>query len=1216
MSSETTRSGHLSDGASEKLNTDFPRMSERILLKQIYRLIVSSLLALPFLCQAAEPLPVDVSSPSLWSVEGASADAVKLSERKGILGITFDADVQKSRRIQHNTVFEEGILLKLKEPVVIPSGQERLFFEARGQDGSAESRKGTVFLRPVLEDERGERFSYEPYRVPALKDGGPQDWTQWTTRPFLTSEAGGASPNIYVVSGEDSNGWPDGRLKLIGFELRLRVNTAGSESGRKSGEIFLGDVALAPTRIVEEAPSAFADAFLKDKGSYQAAFEVRSSFQAAPITEVVTSLDFDPADENSRRQKIAVPPAETMGNSWLRYQIANDKGDIAAEGNLRWETDRPAVGSGKQRSVDLQTPPAVGLTRINPDRYTEGVYPPGQPLEVQVRVFDSKTDRKPAKLKWSLKSYSFDKTLGEGSESIALKGKNSSDILIKPEVPDDETAFRLEYSILAADDTVLDKGTYILGKGGEIQPLQSRTGNLSNRHKIKEQSYNRITFHDGGSPKTEEDVLKRFAATVDQASPFTNHITYMVDLSDLEVLPGVYDYHLLDKIMDIASDYRFGVTVRLAHAEMKKPYLWLPYSKVRDFDGGVVEGHPLYKAVSMADGAYMDTWVRGYRALYDRYKEHPAFEGYYLMMPNGEMVLPEEVWHGKISDYSQGAQKAFRVYLEQDLGLSLDDLNTRWGSSFKSWEDVPIPQPDWTTGTAPDLRREWIDFSRFKMMLTDDWCKDLAARVREFDQDRIIISYGDPDRHLKPDGTSDIDYGHNGGNHFLKNEGRYVKAWNGGKGIGWITEPHHPHRWAAYGDPAQAGWVLDWSTFVMLAQAGGGGANLHYYFFPNPGYSLVEHYGGEYSYDRVEQMKPILRELHGLEIVAPIKQVAGFFDPETVYAKHRTTFGGRMIDMARWFELLTADSVPWEEYIEANRANYKAVFVNPLDEVLSRQSIDALDETARGGATLVMTATTGRYTSDDASAQFPLLAKLGIEKPVGTWDTSASELKAAVEPKFRDLLSRDALRFYSQADMKKEIADPAIGADFYRWPYRWLPQSDYFGYFKDNKITSGEVLARFPDGGVALSRHPVGKGSALVFWGSPDMTPDRIDGLLGRIADMTGVSNPQAGNEIPYMLEGHHRDLNRYYTLLYQEVPGTYRQKFPNAPDGEWFIDDMISSQRLGTFEGRKLREEGIELTFPPGVSPLKVLRLYQPEKVRWLNKYPQQAATSSSPKS
>ena len=1158
----------------------------------------------------ADSLPI--TPPALWQVEGPQANSVKLTEHDGILAISFDVDVQKSRRIQHNTIFEEDILIALKSPIPIPPGQERLFFDARGQNGSAESRKGNVFLRPVLEDEKGERFSYEPYRVPTLKDGGPLDWTPWTTRPFLTSEAGGASPNIYVATGGNANGWPDGQLKFIGFELRLRAIDSGREPGRKTGELFLADVRLAPLRIPETTPWAYADAFLKEKGTYHSAFEIRPAFQAAPIAETTASLDFDPASETSRRQKISVPPAQSLGNTWIRYQWTDDKGTIVSEGNLRWETDRPAFAPEQKSPLDLKKPPIVGLTRINPAAHTNGVYPPGQPLAVTFRIFDPKSKKSPAELHWTLKSYKFDQTLDQGKSPIAFRGKPSIDLVVKPDAPADRNAFRLDFSITDSSGTVLDKGTYILGRGGDISASNSRTGILPHRDKIKQSSYNRITFHDGGSPKSEEEILRRFTETLEQAGPFTNHITYMVDLSEFEILPGVYDCHLLDQIMDIASDNRFGVTVRMAHAETKTPFLWLPFNKVRDFDAGVVEGHPLYKAVSMADGSYMDTWVRAYRGLYDRYRNHPAFEGYYLMMPNGEMVLPEEVWHGKIADYSHGAQAAFRTYLQKNLGLTLDALNTRWSTSYTSWDDVQIPQPIWSTGTTPDLRREWIDFSRFKMMLNDTWCTDLAARVREFDQDRIIISYGDPERHLKPDGTSDIDYAHNGGNHSLKNEGRYVKAWNSGKGIGWITEPHHPHRWAAYGDPAESGWVLDWSTFVMLSQAGGGGANIHFYFYPNPTYSLENHYGGEYSYDRVEQMKPILRELHGLEIVSPRKEVAAFFDPETIFAKHRTTFGGRMIDMTRWFELLTADSVPWEEFIEGNRGNYKIVFVNPLDEVLSRKSIETLDALARNGATLVLTATSGRFSSDDASAEFPLLTQLGIEKPAGKWDTSAPELQASVEPPFRKTLGRDSIRFYSQADMKKEIADPAIGADFYRWPYRWLPQSDYFGYFSGNTIKSGEVLARFPDGGVALSRHPVGKGSALVFWGSPDMTPDRIQGLLAHFTDMAGVKNPQAGNAIPYMLEGHHREMNRYYTLLYQEKPGTYRQKLPNAPDGQWFIDDMISSQRLGTFDGRKLREEGLEVTFSPGVSPLKVLRLYQPEKVRWLDKYPQQASTQS----
>ena len=1159
-------------------------------------------LLVPFAVAAPATEPVPVTPVSLWE---PGENGCRLEAADGILAIRYDLEVATSRRIQHKTVLEEARLIRLARPVPVTPGCERVFFDARGQDGSAETRDGTVFLRPVLRDGRGELFSYEPYRVDSVKPGERTAWTAWTTRPFLTSEAGGASPNIYEASGGDENAWPDGPLELIGFELRLRVNPSGSGKGRKRGTLYLADVRLAALNAEVTEPVAFLDAFLKEKGEYEAAYEIRPGFQAPPVAQEKARFSYDPASETSRRQLVRFAHTGGRANSWIAYRFTKEGGEIVADGTLRWERNRPPGEDVPMAPLEASLPPAIGLVRVNPERFTDGVYPPQAPLEAVLRVFGPEA----ASLRWEWQTVAFAEPLGKGETPLSPGRKGAfEDLRLKLDPPPGQSAFRLRYTVYAKDGRELDRGSTLLGRGGKVEASHSRTGLLPDRRRIKAKPYHRITFHDGHVKKSTADYLRAFEATLDEAGDLAPHVTYMVDLAEFEVLPGVYDFALLDAIMDAAADRRFGVTVRLAHAETKTPYLWLPYTKVRDFDGSVIGGHPLYKAVSMAGGTYLDFWVRAFRALHERYREHPGFEGYYLMMPNGESVLPEEVWHGKIADYSWEAREAFQRYLQ--AAGDLDALNRRWGTAYKAWKEVPLPLPDWSLGTAPDLRPQWADFNRFKLKLRDHWCRELGRRIREFDEDRVIISYGSPEELILDDGSRPIDYGHNGGNQFLKDEGRYVRAWDDGKGVGWITEPHHPHRWAAYGDPAELGRVLDWSVFVMLAQAGGGGANLHVYYYPNPTYDLVAHYGGEYALDRFQAFAPVLRELHGMRIVTVPKQVAAFDDPTTLFAKHRTTFGGRANDLRRWFELLTADSVPWEYFAPGNEAAYRVVFLNPMNEVLAESSLETLERIARNGGTLVLSANTGRYNADDPQAAFALLRRLGIAPPTGAFDRDEDAVNATVEAALVEKLGgRTAVPFYTQAAMRREIRDPKIGADFQRWPYRWLPQSDYFGIYPGQKVAGdAEVIARFPDGGVAISRHPVGKGSAWVFWGTPDMTPERLGGLMARIAALGGARNPQAGNAIPYMLEGRHRSLDRYYALLYHETPGTYRQKLPNAPDGDWFVDDLISSQRLGTFSGKKVREEGIEVTFFPGVSPLKVLRFDHPNPPagpRWQSRYP-----------
>lgn len=208
------------------------------------------------------------------------------------------------------------------------------------------------------------------------------------------------------------------------------------------------------------------------------------------------------------------------------------------------------------------------------------------------------------------------------------------------------------------------------------------------------------------------------------------------------------------------------------------------------------------------------------------------------------------------------------------------------------------------------------------------------------DPNHVIIAYTG-----NPAGLVGVaDYLHNGGNHFLKDEGKLMSAWDGG--LGWITEPHHPQRWAAYGDPAGMGWVLDWSVYIMMAQAGAGGANLHVYYMGNPTFLLPAHYGGAYAFDRFEMFKPILRELHSVKMVEPVKEVAVLQDPDTLYCKHRTMFSARKEDLKQWFNLLKLDAIDYEDLRPEKAKQYKLLMPNILDEVMSEQNIVSLDQSS------------------------------------------------------------------------------------------------------------------------------------------------------------------------------------------------------------------------------------------------------------------------------
>ncbi len=1029
---------------------------------------------------------------------------------------------------------------------------------------------------------------------------------------FYSSEAGGATQNIFDAEGGDGDSWPTGKLRFLGFEGRMmrgldaNADIAAAAKERRKGVFNLARVEVGGARVPDAEPSVFADVLLEKKGKARIAVQIRSEFQAIPYIEKSMELDYDPADPVSRHQGIRFDIGPVK-NSWITCGVTEADG-TASVINFRWEKNIPPGGAAPQK-VDATKAPSVGFMRINPDAHTIGVYKQGEPLRVDVRVFKKDGAPSPAKLSWTLNPYGYEDVLENGEAAADPKDGGRVDIPVQLKGDASRNAYTLVLALSGADGKEIEKASYVIGvENAKPQAYTSRTGMLRGRDFVKKSSYYRTTYAGDSKKITKEpEQIANFEEMLEASMQMTNYVTYMIDLADFEILPGVYNFAVLDKVMDAAADRGCAITVRVAHGEQNCPYRWMPYTLPRNFDGDVIPGHRYYGAFDFADKSFVTAWFNSFEALHARYKSHPAFQGYYILQPAGEWALPDEPWTGSFAGYSWADAELFRTFLKENQKLTLEQLNARWGSTFKDWKEVEPPMPDFSVGKKPDLRLCWLDFSEFRKWLDHWWFPAASAHIRTFDKDHVVIDYGGQKLNGGPEEgiVGNADYLHNGGNHFLQGEGTLTKAWDEGK-LGWITEPHHPHRWAAYGDPAQKGWVLDWSVFVMTSQAGGGGANLHIYYWPNPSLSLVAHYAGAFAYDRYEMYKPILRELHGVKLLQKPKQVAVIQDDMTLMLKHRTVFGSRLADLGRWFELLKIDSVDYEFFRKDNEANYKLVAMNPLDEVISAESLDAAVRMVNNGAFLVLSAKTGRYCPGKEAGEYPLLRALGLPVPAGAFETAGAGAVAKFTADSAFFTKGSDLKFFSQGDMRKELLDPAYGKTFWQWPYRWIPESDYFGYYKDNRVAAEQALAVFADGGSAVTLHNVGKGKVLVFWGVPDMKPELLKGMMAKIAQSAGVVNPRAGNPIPYALEADHKTLKRHYVLLYHETPGEYTQKIPGTPDGEWFIDDMVSGHRFGVRKGDALRTEGMKVSYTDGDSPLKILRMIPKDQVQapWADKY------------
>ncbi len=1148
---------------------------------------------------ADSPLPA-----SQWQIKTAANNKVELLDKDGTLLIDFTIAPDQIARSGHRSFHYGYADLMLKLPVKLGNDIERVVYEYADLTGKNRS-ACEIYLRPVIRDAEGELFVFEPKAYPHLQSGR-QTWSKWMSTSFYAGEAGAAASDIYFVEGKAGNAFPDGGLEMVGFKLTIRIYSSAEKAATEtiapvSGQVALGEFATFKQKLPYETPFAYVDGMLSKTGSYTLAVQVLNEFQGRPVAEFRKAFEFDPGNLASRKQKLEIPlgPDDLYR---INYQITDADGKLVTDSRMQ----RQVLGNPDKtplKPVDTGKAPSLGHVRINPDHAGRGVYERSEPMRVDLRVFPQ--GRKSLEVSWKLTAYGFDDVIDQATNQVEFGTSAFQTLSLTPKTQPGRDAYRLLVEV-KDQGKIVDGQTYYLGFRTDPKVSHDRAGELADRREIKKGPYNRTTYVlPPGAASTEAQASAHFREYLTQARRMAPSLTYMIDLVDFEVLPGVFDYTMLDKVMDAAADYGCKVTVRLGHADEhdKNLYRWPKCARQFSYDGTIASGHEYYGAYAVSDPTTRKLWLDSYRALFSRYSRHTAFEGYYIMLPGGEWSVVDQPWMGTIVGYSPIDAAAFRDYLK-GLGFTLDQVNQRWGTRYGRWDEIAVPMPDLRGGASPDLRMQWVDFNRFKSSLaTDGWFPDAVNDIRRYDDRRVTIIYGSPMKYKSLYGK--LDYCHNGGNHYGQDLGEFVEAWDKGD-IGWITEPHHPHRWAAYGDPAGKGWVLDWSVWVMTAQAGGGGANLHIYYMPNQTLDLVAHYGGAFAYDAMEKYKPILSELHDLKLVAPEKQVAVKYDPSTLYCKHRTTFSSRGSDLKRWFELLEADSVPYEELDPGKLGTYKLIVPNPLDEVISLETLEVYDKAVRSGAKIIITANTGKYVPELGKEPFMLLKKLGIAPPSAPYSGKGERVVAEVDGKEPLFLKKgQKLAFQTTESFRSQLATEEIRKKFWQYPYRWLPETDYFGYYPGHKASDGKVIARFPDGGAAVSLHQVGQGEAVVFWGTPDMSGNKLKGMMSDAADWAGVVNPNKGNVLQYSVEGSNDKLQRHYLLVYNETPGRYTQKFPQVPDGDWFLDDIVSSQRLGNYNGAYIRTNGLELIWDEGYSPLKIIRMIRNMKgVDWKDKY------------
>ncbi len=190
--------------------------------------------------------------------------------------------------------------------------------------------------------------------------------------------------------------------------------------------------------------------------------------------------------------------------------------------------------------------------------------------------------------------------------------------------------------------------------------------------------------------------------------------------STMEPEEGVYDFEWLDRALELAR--RHGLRVVMC-TPTPTPPAWLtgkhPDMLIVNEQGTTIQ-HGTRQHVSWSSDVYMKYVAGIVSELARRYGDHPSVIGW---------QIDNEPSHYGIYDYSENAQRKFRLWLEGKYG-TIDALNRTWGNAFWSQEYNDFGQVRIPNGRELPVKANphaIIDFKRFS--------SDEVARFVNFQAD-------------------------------------------------------------------------------------------------------------------------------------------------------------------------------------------------------------------------------------------------------------------------------------------------------------------------------------------------------------------------------------------------------------------------------------------------------------------------------------------------
>ena len=605
-----------------------------------------------------------------------------------------------------------------------------------------------------------------------------------------------------------------------------------------------------------------------------------------------------------------------------------------------------------------------------------------------------------------------------------------------------------------------------------------------------------------------------------------------VNWNDVEPLPGVYDFSLVDRCVAAVVERGGRVIPEIVTSHTPA---WVDNELQLDTEGRAdlwMHGSLGTTITSQWTPGLLDDLRRFVDATVRHYRNDPHVVAYHLWGLPGCCDWPfvDKPWWGQVTDYSTAAQSAFR----------------RW--SHGKYASAPLPDPDWT---HPDLRPEWQAWTQFKAYGAERFIlNSVIAPLRALDDRRSVPAYYGFEfaaPRIAESARQQNWFRHTGGCDLYYQTTMFVAEALHATHHVWPQET---------GDMTPLPGELELATWQASAY-GGQGLNWNYYW--REGIRV-----GGWTADRndgVAEWKnkwaPLWRELRDARLVQE-PDIAVVKTWSTMHYGLRTFFPHRLNDYCSPMAAVVYRDQLWPTWFSENcdldfLPQQKLVIAAPgAARVMPRELADALADRVRRGGKLVLFPESGRWVVEEPGQPGALLRRLGYNGPA---TTEAGALEAG----------NSGLASGSSQPVLAQVAAHSSALA----PLSVLPMTGCVSLAN----ARGEVQAAFPDGSPAAISWKCGNGEVLLLAGTPQW--DKAAGLFAALYHWAGGQRSvRAG--APSVMVNHLVKGRTHYLLVHRgpdnlsprqptldrrqlrEMPALATEVFVHdLPEGRWRMSDL-----------------------------------------------------------